>query len=374
MGLMERTLFLYVTPNTPEITWVLKDAYDTLLGPQASALADVAPACQEYRPFQVIAILAGERVLSLMCDIPAKSMRDALKAAPFVVEDNLSQPIEETHLTVIKQSETHQYWVLATDQAALATTLATFDEADLTPQIMLPDYALLPKNTCVQMGARVIHRDASTGFACSETLYPELTSARNLADAPSMTSGSFLQEFVHTPVVCNLLHGKFQPKEQQQNWQGMTKMAGLSIAACLVFILGYFLVAGLYFNHQSQQREQEALALFQELLPHEKKIINIRSQMKGYLNSGNQTTNATPFFQYLNLTAEALKNAGNKLTLRQLRYNSEGNSMQLEMLSPEMGALSDLQQSLNNHGLVAKIASANTDRDQVIGRIDVKQP
>lgn len=371
---MERTLFLYVTPDAPDITWVLKDSCNTLLGAEKSVLGDIALACQEYRSFQVIAIAAGECVLSLVCDIPAKSMRDALKAAPFVVEDNLSRPIEDTHLTVIKQPKAHQYWILATDQVALATTLATFDEAGLTPQIMLPDYALLPKNTRVQIEARVIHRDASTGFACSETLYPELTSAQDLSNVPSMTPSSFLQTFAQAPSVCNLLHGKFQPKAQQQNWPDITKAAGLCIAASLALLMGYFLVAGLYFNHQSQQREQQALTLFQELLPHENKIINVRSQMEGYLVSGNQATSATPFFQYLNSTTEALKNTDNKLMLRQVRYSGERNAMQLEILSPDMSALSALQQSLNNHGVVAKIASANTDQNQVIGRIDVEQP
>ncbi|XID74168.1 type II secretion system protein GspL [Alkanindiges sp. WGS2144] len=142
-------------------------------------------------------------------------------------------------------------------------------------------------------------------------------------------------------------------------------IAAVFVAALLVQML-YDGVRFWRYNQVANQTSAMATQQFQSWFPEERRIINLRKQFEGHLQSNNSTdltaltlmSRVGPLLQQANLPAS------------QVQYRD--NVLELTILASGMPALEALRSQLDSQGLKAELGSVNPVSGQVSGLIRVQ--
>lgn len=127
---------------------------------------------------ELIAFVPGTDVTHLQTEIPAKTDREARRAALFAVEDELAAPPDTLHVSVSAKSETGQRTLLVCDSGKLAEWIALLDGLDLAPIALVPEYCVLPDTDCaVDLGSRIASRIGGRSFCVDQDGSVELLPA-----------------------------------------------------------------------------------------------------------------------------------------------------------------------------------------------------
>jgi len=107
------------TPETEPTAYALVDDDGTVRAEGAHALLDPPPVF-DLQPARAVAVLPAEEVFVRRVEVPGRSDREARQAAPFLVEEDLAAPIEETDIIVGAKLDDGTRWLIAAAAAARA--------------------------------------------------------------------------------------------------------------------------------------------------------------------------------------------------------------------------------------------------------------
>ncbi len=124
-------------------------------------------------------LVDGRAVRTLEAAIPARSQRQAQQAAPFAVEEELADDLEQLQVVCGFLAANGKRAVAVVGQAFLRNALEPFTADGAQLARMLPDYLALPQRvghwSVLKDGARLLVRTgAQAGFACDLTLFDSL--------------------------------------------------------------------------------------------------------------------------------------------------------------------------------------------------------
>jgi len=180
-----------------------------------------------------------------------------------------------------------------------------------------------------------------------------------------------LQQGRTSPLV-NLLADNYRStsKRQRKNspkWGMLAATVALCIGLKLLFDLG----TGLYLYHQSNQLDAKVTALYQDLFPQDKRIVNVRVQMQNHLNAQGNSHSGASFMQLFGQMAQALQSLGNSSSsqLQQLRYNDKNQTLLVDINVRDIQQLEQLKQIVESHNISADILSANEEQQWIKGRM-----
>ena len=425
---MTNTLFIqlqagYQSPETAQVNWGL---YDETRQKTAGGQSDKLTAVKQHSEdadVQIVVIAPANDVLQTYVSVPAGQKRHLQRTLPFLVEEDIAAPIEDMHLcagpvshgkapvtavshetiqdwlNTLKSNQIEADWLLA-DGAALGACqeLEILVDSGST-KIYCHNQPLLSCEPCNQtlIAERLItnlkndpHPTSGVLTLCEELSQEERSTAEALAaqfevEGIELKRQTCKNSFdyqcqqllvrLHSPSsgsLINLLDGPYRSTSHHQrkhapNWKALAATIVICIGLKLLFDLG----TGLYLNYQSAQLDEQATALYKELFPQDKRIVNIRVQMQNHLNNRSGTTSESEFMLLFGHIADAIKKQGNRSAteLQQLRYSDKNQTLLVDLQVRDVQQLERLKQIVEARNINADILSANEEQQWIKGRI-----
>ena len=303
------------------------------------------------RPVDVLVPAAAMTLTSV--HLPEKGQRQALKALPFMLEEALAEDVDAMHFTVGPR-DGDALSVVAVAHEQMQTWLSCLTEAGLKVKRIVPDCLALPLQECqwaaMNFGNELLLR---TGLATGQSLplpwlpiaLEQLRPAQGEVSVASYTDMQLegvelkpqslelpmlvlARGIVHAPV--NLLGGVYTPKREYSKQLMMWKSAAIVIAiACVLALVNKGLTIH-QVNGQIADLKAQSESIYQQVVPGNSRIVNLRSQMESQLRALQGQGSGAEFFAMLDGLQDAFKQVP-ELKPNSLRFESARNEIRMQV-------------------------------------------
>jgi len=357
--------------------------------------------------------LPGELALLDCVQLPARGQRQALQALPFVVEEQLAEDIEKTHLAVGLRRPDGRWPVMVVDLAIMESLQACSEQNGLRLKAVYVDAQVLPaaethvsilmhdervlfhssRSVAVfdrESAAGMIHflvgdsvashvniryqRDDEQQHLLAQQLsteYGALGETQVSMDATILPLAALLLPVTHGSAI-NLLQGRFVVRQQSGNFSWWQMAAAVVIFAWLGQ-LGLQLGSGWYFNRGITEMETVAENQYRKLFPNAKHVSSPRKRLESHLASNNDLSSGVSFASIFGGSIQALNAMPDRegFSIEQLRYESKRGQLELELSAKSIDQLDQYKQALSKVGLSGRISSANDSEGHISGRMQI---
>lgn len=303
------------------------------------------------RPVDVLVPAAAMTLTSV--HLPEKGQRQALKALPFMLEEALAEDVDAMHFTVGPR-DGDALSVVAVAHEQMQTWLGCLTEAGLKVKRIVPDCLALPLQECqwaaMNFGNELLLR---TGLATGQSLplpwlpiaLEQLRPAQGEVSVASYTDMQLegvelkpqslelpmlvlARGILHAPV--NLLSGVYTPKREYSKQLMMWKSAAIVIAiACVLALVNKGLTIH-QVNGQIADLKAQSVSIYQQVVPGNSRIVNLRSQMESQLRALQGQGSGAEFFAMLDGLQDAFKQVP-ELKPNSLRFESARNEIRMQV-------------------------------------------
>lgn len=359
-------------------------------GREGASIADPA----EFSPRQddeIIAIVPGTEVAWHRVPLPARSTREARKAAPFAIEDEIASPLDDTHVALGPREASGERSVLACSRGKMRDWIAGLEEAGFSGAKLVPDFLLLPdRDIAFDLGPRVLMRVGGRPFAVDAALPDEVQNAiAGDAGAELAVHGTALANRLARPAdgavgaiplldlldlaqdegLIDLRQGPFALRDKGLGdnlgvWMRPAALAGLALSGWL----GMTLVEIHTLNRQSDTLRAEAQRLYAERFPAEGRIpdpaIRIREKVRA-------AAGAELDFELTSAALLAAMEAVDGASLRTLDFDAAAGRL---LVSVEYSAHGDdlrLAEALGAVGLEGRLGDTRASQSGVVGELTI---
>ncbi len=404
------------------VPWLLFDSHrrverrgETPLGQLAASVADAVGKGRQ----RISVLVPGELVLLTEARIPTRQRNQVKKALPYMVEEQLAEPIESVHLAIPEHlAEEGGVPVAVASHPLLINWLDQLCQCQLRPERLVPDSLCVPWNPnqwsllCLperwlwreqafsaqalapQHGSLLIDWLATRkpGEGAAAPLVRVLGAADADADTENTAADTFelsavadtlrqrlgvdvdilqyqesMLELMATTLLAspartiNLLQGGYRQSStaaQVHPWRRI----GVAAAVLLFAYSAVTLAAGAWFQHRADRLEAESIALYRELFPREQRVVSPRRQMASHLSrvGGGQGE----LFELLGRSAPLVQTTlAEPVMIEQLRFRGGNRELQLDVRTDSVDGLEQLRQRLSGAGLQVDLGAA-TERDR----------
>jgi len=363
---------------------------------QITALKDKATS----RPVTVLVPTADVALKSL--NVPAKSQKAIRLAAPFMLEDELAQEVEQLFFAYGQNKSAHEdenCFVAAVEHEQMRRWLLWLTDAGISCKRMLPDVLALPKAEknwqAIQLGEQIIVRQGEwQGISLDANLWQSaiqcwLKSGDIAIDSYSALPLSNEQITINPQAeelplalmaqqidqqTFNLLQGEFQIKNQRSPLIKTWAWAA-SIAVCAL-LLNVVLksVTLMQINSQQQTIEQQIIAQYKSTFPETKRVrvSTIRSQLKRKLaaiGSGGQDES----FLTLLARMQPIFLQVPQLKPDAIRFDSKRNELRLQATADGYQQFEQFKTLLEGKQFSVSQGAQNNQGDKVSGSFSITQ-
>ena len=342
---------------------------------------------------RLIVLVPGSEVTVHQVALPEKAQKQALKALPFLVEEQVAEEIDQVHLTLLAKDQ-QSAQIMAVQSQRMAAWLQSLQRAELFPERMLPDWLALPCSEqqihAVQLAEQWLFRSAAyAGFTLDAVhlnqwlplLNPQPEAKPIIAHTPFVVDGMAVeQQLAELPLAAltkgalassaNLLQGRFALKRKQPQkfrvWRNLALLAGVTLLL--------YLTNGVIELNQLQAQKQavqaQIVSSYQQAFPNEKRLkpSRIRAMLKQKLAAvgaepGSQRSMLALLQQMLPALAQV-----NGFAISSIRYSRERNELRLQTMAASFEDYETLQKQLSKH-FVTELGALNTVQSRVRGEI-----
>jgi general secretion pathway protein L len=365
---------------------------------------------------ETILLIPAESTLTARVFVPSRKPAHIRAAIPHLIEEWTLTNSESLHLSNGERFEDGHVAVTAIDRNYFSQVVHAVDSSQFNCRTIYTDASLLPytPNTLTLLidSARVLLRwnAEQTGALEINALIPFLTALCKRQSfeiieilSTAGTSGDNIDDIEHClaslmknviPIrrhtvpsllyFCadqikiaslhpiNLRQREFTPQRTQfKQWQRWQPLA-IAAAICLVLQIGLNVIAGWRFDRQADKTHEQAVQIYRELFPDDKRIVNLRQQFQNHLSNSAQT-DQLPFFALFGHLTQEIKNTqpSDPIRLHSLVYDTKAGNLQIELVMPSVPMLDDLQKRLSTNDFLAKVTSAQNVEGLVIGRLSL---
>lgn len=340
--------------------------------------------CAEQAPAAVTLVLPAEVCSAVAVNLPTRKARWISQALAYAVEELLAENVDDLHLTHGDALDDGRRRVIAVRRQLLADWLADLQAQGLTIVAIHVDADLLPRDGTQLM---VIGARALLGGAQEARLAFDLQQWPHLAgQCPSPRHGHgtpdeappLLDDYqpVDDPyrflaagraAALNLAQGDFAVKAAGSGL-GQWKPALVVLALVLAVQLIFNLVQAWSLERQAERYSQSSRALYSELFPEDRRIVNLRAQFDEHI--GQRAGGPSGFMRLLDEVALAMTE-GVAVTISQLDYNQARGDLALQVRASDFATLEQLRQRLGETAENVQLGSASRDGDAVSARVVV---
>lgn len=328
-------------------------------------------------------VLPVEAVTACALQLPTQKARWLRQALPFAVEELLAEDVEQMHLALGEQLADGRHRVYALRADWLRQCLALC--AAQPPQAIRVDADLLPRqgSQLLWLESRwLLGGEAPLRLALQAESWPALAPrcpAPHIASAPAeqalpepVDEVHLLQQpqqwLVRQGAGVDLAQGEFALHQAGDGWRRWRPLAGV-LALCLLLQWGFNLVQGWYLQRQADQYALASEALYRELFPEDRKLVNLRAQLDQHLADA-AGSGDSPLLGLLGEVARALPAGGAaRVQVNQLDYSASRADLALQLQAPDFAELESLRERLEQAGLEVQMGSASREADGVSARL-----
>lgn len=368
---------LYITISTPH-QWVIvnDDQKSVVATGEASSLGEL----KLEQPVKNINLVAqGSKVASHAVEVPGTSRKNVISAIPFVLEEELTDDIDDLHFALQKWSPGESAQVLVVKDELIQDSIAQFESAGLNVDDILPQYLLLPQHPSADItlarlpsGEFLVRTGEGSGTTIDEDMLELWWEMEANGKIIAVNDESMVKELIaegwdnvlywnigstmaswipqggllkiQSPC---LLQGKYDDSAQKQSRFDYKLALNFLLAGIGIYVLS-IIANYFYLSYQANQLESQAVAIYETAFPElqgqtiEDPIYEFRKALSA-LSSGNyQSDNFLSIFQVLANQLYSMPDT----TLTNLIF--EGNVLKAEVLVLDFAALDALLQSLSN--------------------------
>ncbi|MBV7316700.1 type II secretion system protein GspL [Shewanella sp. NIFS-20-20] len=340
------------------------------------------------RPVDVLVSSAGLTLTQV--NLPVKGQRQALKALPFMLEENLAGNVDDMHF-VPSERDGDLLGVIAVSHQQMQAWLAWLADAQITPSVMLADCLCLPAVDGCDWSAMAFDDDimlrlnGGLGYLLPKSwLLLALTQLTATLPTPPVVACFTEMDLPATDIRMqplelpmqvlvsgissakgNLLSGHYQPKKHYS----AALRPWLPVAALVLLALVLSLVdkgVAIYrINQETQVVQQQVQSIFTTMVPGSRRIVNLRNQLGAELRKLQGQGSGGQLFVML-AELEPVFKAVPSLKPNGLRFDSQRSELRLQVTADsfeqiekfrelaskdfkvEAGAMNSAEQSVNS--------------------------
>ncbi|WP_439888965.1 type II secretion system protein GspL [Pseudomonas sp. MBLB4123] len=329
-------------------------------------------------------VLPVEAVTACAVQLPTQKARWLHQALPFAVEELLAEDVEQFHLALGEPLADGRHRVFAVRRSWLASWLAL---CETPPQAIAVDADLLPREgtQLLALGSRCLVGGVEVArLALSAEEWPALAP---LCPRPHIVYRTSHQAELEPADQCpevadphvwlaqqavfgNLAQGEFASVGAGERWQRWWPLLGL-VGLWLVLQWGFNLAQGWHLQSQADAYAGANEALYRELFPDDRKLVDLRAQLDQHLAEGGVSGQG----RMLGLLAQvhqAMTAEGARVEVEQLDFSDGRGDLALQVLAPGFSDLERLRERLLEAGLVVQLGSASREGQGVSARLVIE--
>ncbi|QDF76896.1 MULTISPECIES: type II secretion system protein GspL [Shewanella] len=344
------------------------------------------------RPVDILVPASAITLTSVQ--LPEKGQRQALKALPFMLEENLAENVDELHfVTGPRDGESLSVAVVAHEQ--MQTWLSWLSEAGIKARQLVPDCLALPLQECqwaaMKFGSDYLLRTSagsgvSLDAAWFQAALPKLA-VRQEETPITLANYSDLEiqgvevkplpldlpmlvlakGILNAPL--NLLSGIYTPKREYSKHLMVWRNAAIVVLVALVLAL---VNKGLNIHHMNVEREalqQQTADIFKQVMG-SSRIVNVRSQMESQLRTLQGAGGGVAFFTMLDDMAEGFNKVPD-LKPTSLRFDSGRNELRMQITAKSYAQIEEFKEIISTRFNVDS-GAMNSGEDEVTSTLTLR--
>lgn len=401
---MENPIFVHLPmDNSRYLTWT---GSKTNFCCRKDPLDVVAKAAVGMR---VVAVVGGLESWITQVPAPKTSHSNMEKAVPFLLEEQLSSPVETLHFALGRRRVDGNLPVVVLARSVLDRCLKEMQGAGMQPERLVCEPLLLPWKpgswTLVLTHEKIIVRTGlESGFALDpENMEQALTWALSGEGKTGVTQlhvldfsrGRVGMDFsvlgipVHTekkegdPLslvaktfkdgpCLNLLQGMYAPRDGWRDGWRFFRLTALLLAVWLLFRGGYALMEQHRLAQHTQEVEKRMEAIFRDSFPNVKRVVDPQAQMHQQWQALRLVDRSRPESAFLTLMAHAgvvLKTVSG-VTLKRVRF--QDGKLDLFLRLKDLQQLDQIRQAMEkDSSFSVVIQNANRGKEGVEGNLRI---
>lgn len=350
-----------------------------------SELKNAVPAANSQTR-KVTLFIPSVHVLHTSAEIPAKQIKHAAKIVPYLIEDQLADPIQDYHIAYnAKHAHEGSIEVLAVNAHKLTEWLSALDACGLMPDEVFSElqllsavenkiYVLMDDNKCwIRSGKHIaLCTDLASLASILNQIQLNMPTAQieHVGTSPANVFEYLLSNYLSSekPPAINILQGTFAQRSHINNKQ-LVKQLGRIAAVWLIGMLAINATQCVYYYYESKYYREQTLTLYKQLFPADSKIIDPRRQMETHLSA-----NSPSAAGFLGILAKVSSDVGDLAASAQnITYQDDAKLLTLTLQSRTVESINMFAEQLLRSGINAKIQSVMNTSSGVTGVLEVRQ-
>ena len=340
--------------------------------------------------------IPGEWLSIWQVEIPDVPHNQVQNIIPALLEEDLSEDIDELHFAILRTVK-QQAIVAVIHQQHMKYIVDWLQCYDINHATAVPDWMSIPCGNMIFYADRVIARiDICQGWRGAPDLIPDILraqisaqkhplqltvigkSAQEVAarigiDSEKLKITSKLSLREHGQPEGNLLTGPWQPRVSYQKQWIRWRAVVLPVFLILVSLLADRVVTLWSINEQVIQSRIRVEKQFLSVIPEQKRIVNLRSQIITAINNSRSRATDKTFLEHLSVIANALKSASlSKLEIRSFTYDQKHQTLHFRLSAPDFSSFDKLRDALAVDFFVQQDALINED-NYVSGAVTLRR-
>lgn len=347
-------------------------------------------------PGNIVVTVPAEHVLSLSVEVPGRSVGQIRRALPFVVEEYVTTDIETMHLAAGELRRGAPSRVNLLETSLLDGWLACLAELGIRPGYLFSEAELLPvadrQATLLLDGDRVLVRTPDQAAAVdrdnlvlavdaldvdrvlvvfgtlTDIEQSQLAQERELETVQTPGADTVLEYIAahwRTADAVNLLQGAYRPRQPSnptwQRWRAVAALAGVWIVVALLTRTA----EAVYADRQADRLEAQAEALYRDIFPNERRVINPRRQLQAKL--GERTDDGGG--DLLGLLGPLAATMGPGTRINSFSFDQDRGEISVDVFIEAYDTLDRIKEGLSQSGVPLEVITAEQQRDGVRARV-----
>jgi len=390
------------------LVWAEQDN-EIIASGELKTATDLTQLTEKAQTRQVVAFVSSADIAFKSLKVPGNSQRAIRAAAPYMIEDELAQDVEQLFFAygnIKSNANEHNCFVAAVERRQLQQWQAWLKDANIACKVMIPDVLALPESdnswTAVQIGEQVLIRQSVwQGMVVDLAIWPQLSKilAEQVANQEreeeyilpiinhySMLSTEHfmlnaLPEELPLAILAkqavaqkfNLLQGEYQVK-QTKSPLIVTWLSAASLAAiALLLTIGLKVGKLSQLNAQQQQVEDEIVSIYKKAFPKSTrvKVSTVRSQLKRKLSEYGSNSTQIGFFPMFEKIRPAFAVVP-QLKPDSLKFDSKRQEFRIQATASGYQYFEKFKNELEKAKLTVNQGSLNNEGEQVSGSFSIK--
>lgn len=326
-------------------------------------------------------VLPVEAVTVCAVRLPTQKSRWLRQALPFAVEELLAEDVEQLHLALGEALPDGRHRVFAVRRSWLSGWLAL---CATPPQTIAVDADLLPREgtQLLQLESRwLLGGEGVARLALDGEAWPALAAAcprpyfayrgaRQAGLEPADERPELADPYrwlAQQALIDNLAQGEFAVQQSDGRWQRWRPLLGL-LGLWLVLQWGFNLAQGWHLQRQADAYAEASAALYRELFPEDRKLIDLRAQLDQHL-AADGASGQGRLLGMLAQVSQAIVAEGAQVSIQQLDFSELRGDLAMQVQAPGFGELERLRERLQEAGLAVQLGSASRETVGVSARL-----